>query len=137
MTGPYGYFASKVLHVKETYKTFLGMDASTNSFMSPLRYNQHYHITVMGKELEPLLKRYEVTGALCEDRDRFATDRSLPEINAGDLLVFHDAGAYTYSHGTNFNGRLRPAEILFQSDRTTRLIRRHEAPEDYFATMLF
>jgi diaminopimelate decarboxylase len=137
MTGPYGYFVSKVLHVKKTYKTFIGLDASTNSFMSPLRYSNYHHITVMGKESAEQTTRYEITGALCEDRDRFATDRLLPEITAGDLLVFHDAGAYSYSHSNNFNGRLRPAELLLKSNGSASLIRRHETPDDYFSTMIF
>jgi diaminopimelate decarboxylase len=137
MTGPYGYFVSRVLHVKQTYRTFVGLDASTNSFMSPLRYNNYHHVTVMGKESAEPVQRYEITGALCEDRDRFATDRLLPRISAGDLLVFHDAGAYAYSHGTNFNGRLRPAELLLHGDGVISLIRRHETPDDYFSTMIF
>lgn len=137
MTGPYGYFVSKVLHIKNTYKTFIGLDASTNSFMSALRYNNYHKITVLGKENAIYAKRYEVTGALCEDRDRFATDRFLPEITLGDILVFHDAGAYAYSHSHNFNGRLRPAELLLKGDGSFSLIRRHETPEDYFSTMIF
>ena len=137
MTGPYGYFVSRVLHVKQAYKTFVGLDASTNCFMSPLRYNNYHHITIMGKESAEPVQHYEITGALCEDRDRFATDRLLPQITAGDLLVFHDAGAYGYSHGNNFNGRLRPAELLLHGNGNVSLIRRHETPDDYFSTMIF
>lgn len=137
MTGPYGYFVSSVLHVKKTYKHFLGLDASTTSFMSPARYNDYYHITVMGKENEECSNLYDLTGALCEDRDRFATDRFLPYIEEGDLIVFHDAGAYTYSHSYNFNGKLRPAELMLCSDGTVKMIRRAETPDDYFATLNF
>jgi diaminopimelate decarboxylase len=137
MTGPYGYFVSRVLYVKQTYKAFVGLDASTNSFMSPSRYNNYHHVTVMGKESAEPVQRYDITGALCENRDRFAIDRLLPQINAGDLLVFHDAGAYAYSHSNNFNGRLRPAELLLHSDGNVSLIRRHETPDDYFSTMIF
>jgi diaminopimelate decarboxylase len=137
MTGPFGYFVSTVLHAKKTYRSFLGLDASTNSFMSPLRYSDYYHITVMGKENAAPDHVYEITGALCEDRDRFARERRLPRTEEGDLLVFHDAGAYTYSHGHNFNGRLRPAELLLTQDGSVRMIRRAETPEDYFATLSF
>ncbi|MDP4089724.1 MAG: diaminopimelate decarboxylase, partial [Bacillota bacterium] len=137
MTGPYGYFVSSVLHVKKSYKTFLGLDASTNSFMSPARYNSYHHITVMGKEDEEPSHCYDLTGALCEDRDRFAVDRFLPRTEEGDIIVFHDAGAYTYSHSYNFNGRLRPAELLLCSDGSVKMIRRAEQPEDYFATLNF
>lgn len=137
MTGPYGYFVSSVLHLKKTYKNFVGLDASTNSFMSPLRYNDYHHITVAGKENAARDQVYDVTGALCEGRDRFAVDRPLPPIEPGDLLVFHDAGAYTYSHSHTFNGRLRPAELLLRTDGSVKLIRRAETPADYFATLDF
>ncbi len=135
MTGPYGYFVSSVLHVKKNNKIFLGLDASTNSFMSPSRYTDYHHITVAGKENETYNCIYDITGALCENRDRFAAGRNLPHAEAGDILIFHDAGAYTYSHANNFNGRLRPAELLLCQDGSIKLIRRAETPEDYFATL--
>jgi len=137
MTGPYGYFVSTVLHVKKTYKDFLGLDASTNSFMGPSSYNNYYHITVMGSEDKAYNHVYDITGALCEDRDRFAIGRQLPFTQEGDILVFHDAGAYTYSHSNNFNGKLRPKELMLCKDGTVKMIRRAETPEDYFATLKF
>lgn len=137
MTGPYGYFVSSVLHVKKSYKNFLGLDASTSSFMSPARYNNYHHITVMGKENMECSHCYDLTGSLCEDRDRFAVDISLPHIDQGDLIVFHDAGAYTYSHSNNFNGKLRPAELMLCSDGPVKMIRRAESPQDYFSTLNF
>ncbi|HEX3076545.1 MAG TPA: diaminopimelate decarboxylase [Lachnospiraceae bacterium] len=137
MTGPYGYFVSSVLHVKESYKTFLGLDASTNTFMSPSRYTDHHHITVAGKENEPCEFAYEITGSTCENRDRFATGRLLPHMEQGDILIFHDAGAYTYAHANNFNGRLRAAELLLCQDGSIRQIRRAEEPKDYFSTLVF
>ncbi|HKL80638.1 MAG TPA: diaminopimelate decarboxylase [Mobilitalea sp.] len=135
MTGPYGYFISSVQHIKRTNKTFIGLDASTNSFMSPSRYTDYYHITVAGKETEESNCIYDVTGSLCENRDRFAVARSLPHIELGDILIFHDAGAYTYSHSNNFNGKLRPAELLLCIDGSVKSIRRAEQPADYFATL--
>jgi diaminopimelate decarboxylase len=135
MTGPYGYFVSSVLHEKKTYKTYLGLDASTNSFMSPSRYTNYHHITVVGKEASESSCIYDVTGALCENRDKFAQDRYLPPVQVGDFLVFHDAGAYTYSHSNQFNGKLRPAELLLREDGTMKQIRRAETPTDYFATL--
>jgi len=135
MTGPYGYFVSSVLHIKSTYKKFASLDASTNSFMSPCRYNHFHHITVAGKENWECNQLYDVSGALCEGRDRFAIDRRLPELSAGDILIFHDAGAYSYSHGNNFNGKLRPAELLLCSDGSVKQIRRAETPKDYFTTL--
>lgn len=137
MTGPYGYFISSVRHVKKNKKTFLGLDASTNSFMSPSRYTDYHHITVAGKEKEACNEAYDITGALCENRDRFATDRYLPHLDPGDMLIFHDAGAYTYSHSNNFNGKLRPAELLLLKDGSVRQIRRPEEPKDYFSTLDF
>lgn len=135
MTGPYGYFVSSVLHEKKTIKTFLGLDASTNSFMSPSRYNNYHHISVVGKEFLEKSGIYDVTGALCENRDKFAQDRCLPPVEIGDFLVFHDAGAYTYSHSNQFNGKLRPAELLLKEDGSIKQIRRAETPSDYFATL--
>lgn len=135
MTGPWGYFISSVLHKKQTNKTFLGLDASTNSFMSPSRYSDYHHITVLGKEKEPCEFVYDITGALCENRDRFAIDRCLPSVEVGDILIFHDAGAYCYSHSNNFNGRLRPGELLLCRDGSLRQIRRAETAGDYFSTL--
>lgn len=137
MTGPFGYFVSSVLHLKSTYKDFAGLDASTNSFMSPSRYNSYHHITVVSKQKSLQMKPYDITGALCENRDKFAVDRLLPHLNRGDLLVFHDAGAYTYSHANNFNGKLRPAELLLCTDGSIKMIRRAETVQDYFATLDF
>jgi diaminopimelate decarboxylase len=135
MTGRYGYFVSTVLHVKETYRNFIGLDASTNSFMSPLRYNNYHEITVLGKEGEGNFTSYDITGALCENRDKFGIQRQLPKTYPGDILVFHDAGAYSYCQATNFNGRLRPAELLLCADNTIRQIRRAETLNDYFTTL--
>lgn len=136
MTGPYGYFVSSVLHKKETYKKFIGLDSSTNSFMSPSRYTNFHHITVAGKEDLEASEVYDITGALCENRDKFSVNRLLPHIDIGDIFVFHDAGAYAYSHSNNFNGKLRPAELLLCQDGNPRMIRRAEEPSDYFATLI-
>jgi diaminopimelate decarboxylase len=135
MTGPYGYFVSSVLHVKETYKKFLGLDASTNCFMSPSRYSNYHFISVPGKEMESSECIYDITGALCEDRDRFAVKKNLPHMEAGDLLVFHDAGAYTYAQSNHFNGKLKTAELLLRPDGSIQQIRRAETPSDYFKTL--
>lgn len=137
MTGPYGYFVSSVLHIKENAKTYACMDASTNSFMTPCRYSNYHHISVSGKENYPMLHTYDITGGLCENRDRFALNRSLPELVPGDLLIFHDAGAYGYSHGNQFNGQLRPKELLLCEDESVKLIRYEETAEDYFRTLIF
>ncbi len=103
--------------------------------MSPSRYTDYYHVTAAGKEKEVCNCVYDITGALCEDRDRFARNKSLPPMEAGDILIFHDAGAYTYSHSNNFNGKLRPAELLLCLDGSIRRIRRAETPGDYFSTL--
>jgi diaminopimelate decarboxylase len=105
--------------------------------MSPAKYNNYYHISVMGNESEECNHVYDITGALCEDRDRFAIDRPLPYIKEGNILIFHDAGAYTYSHSYNFNGKLRPSELLLCTDGSVKMIRRAETPDDYFATLKF
>ena len=137
LLGPYGCLVTKVLHFKHTYKEYVGVDACAANLMRPAMYGAYHHITVMGKEDLPCDHKYDVTGSLCENNDKFAVDRMLPEVQIGDLLVIHDTGAHGFSMGYNYNGRLRSAEVLLREDGSTKLIRRAETPEDYFATMVF
>ena len=137
MLAPYGHLVTRVLHEKHTYKDYIGVDACASNLMRPAMYGAYHHITVMGKENQPCDHKYDVTGALCENNDKFAVDRMLPRIDIGDLLVIHDTGAHGHAMGYQYNGRLRSAELLLQSDGTTRLIRRAETPEDYFATAIW
>lgn len=137
MTGPYGCLVTTAVHEKHIYKEYIGCDACAVNLMRPAMYGAYHHITVMGKENEPCDHKYDVTGALCENNDKFAVDRMLPKINIGDLLVIHDTGAHGFSMGYNYNGKLRSAEVLLKEDGTTQLIRRAETPEDYFATFDF
>ena len=137
MLAPYGHLVTKVLHEKKTYKDYIGVDACAANLMRPAVYGAYHHITVMGKEDAPCDHLYDVTGSLCENCDKFAVDRMLPKIDIGDLLVIHDTGAHGHAMGYQYNGRLRSAEILLQEDGTTRLIRRAETPEDYFATAIW
>ena len=137
MLAPYGHLVTKVLHFKHTYKEYVGVDACAANLMRPAMYGAYHHITVMGKEDAPCDHKYDVTGALCENNDKFAVDRMLPEIHIGDLLVIHDTGAHGHAMGYQYNGRLRSAEVLLQEDGSTRLIRRAETPRDYFATLDF
>lgn len=135
--GPYGCLVSKVLHEKHIYKEYIGLDACSSNLMRPMMYNAYHHITVMGKENEALDHQYDIVGGLCENSDKFAIDRMLPEIKIGDYLVIHDTGAHGFAMGYNYNGKLRSAELLLQEDGTTKLIRRAETVEDYFATLDF
>jgi diaminopimelate decarboxylase len=137
MTGPYGWLVSTVLHLKHTYKDFVGMDASMANLMRPALYGAYHHITVVGKEGAPADHVYDVTGSLCENNDKFAIDRALPKIDIGDTVVIHDTGAHGYAMGFNYNGKLRSAELLLQEDGTVRQIRRAETIEDYFSTVEF
>lgn len=137
MLGPYGCLVTRATHEKHTYKEYIGVDACAANLMRPAMYGAYHHITVMGKEDWPCDHQYDITGALCENNDKFAVDRMLPQIDRGDLLVIHDTGAHGHAMGYQYNGRLRSAEILLQEDGSTRLIRRAETPEDYFATMIF
>ena len=137
MLAPYGHLVTKVLHFKHTHKEYVGVDACASNLMRPAMYGAYHHITVMGKENAPCDHMYDVTGALCENNDKFAIDRMLPEIELGDLLVIHDTGAHGHAMGYQYNGRLRSAEVLLQEDGSTRLIRRAETPEDYFATAIW
>ena len=135
VTGPYGGLVTTAIHEKHTHKEYIGCDACAVNLMRPAMYGAYHHITVMGKEEEPHDHKYDITGSLCENNDKFAIDRMLPEIEVGDLLVIHDTGAHGYSMGYNYNGKLRSAEVLLREDGTTQLIRRAEKPEDYFATL--
>lgn len=135
MTGPHGYLVSRVLHEKHTYKDYLGLDACAANLMRPAIYGAYHHITVMGKEQQPADHTYDVTGGLCENNDKFAVDRALPETVPGDLVVIHDTGAHGSSMGYNYNGKLRSAELLLKQDGSVALIRRAETPQDYFATL--
>ena len=137
MLAPHGHLVTRVLHEKKTYKDYIGVDACAANLMRPAMYGAYHHITVMGKEDAPCDHMYDVTGALCENNDKFAVDRILPEIQIGDLLVIHDTGAHGHAMGYQYNGRLRSAELLLQSDGSVRLIRRAETPEDYFATAIW
>ena len=137
MLAPNGHLITRVLHEKQTYKDYIGVDACAANLMRPAMYGAYHHITVMGKEDQPCDHQYDVTGALCENNDKFAVDRMLPEIHIGDLLVIHDTGAHGHAMGYQYNGRLRSAEVLLQPDGSTRLIRRAETPEDYFATAIW
>ena len=137
MLAPNGHLVTRVLHEKQTYKDYIGVDACAANLMRPAMYGAYHHITVMGKEDQPCDHQYDVTGALCENNDKFAVDRMLPKIDIGDLLVIHDTGAHGHAMGYQYNGRLRSAEVLLQPDGSTRLIRRAETPEDYFATAIW
>ncbi|MCM1257652.1 MAG: diaminopimelate decarboxylase [Roseburia sp.] len=134
MMGPYGCLVTKAIHEKHTHKEYIGVDACAVNLMRPAMYGAYHHITVMGKENEPCDHKYDVTGSLCENNDKFAVDRMLPKIDIGDLLVIHDTGAHGFSMGYNYNGKLKSAEILWKEDGSFQMIRRSETPEDYFRT---
>ena len=134
MMGPYGCLVTKAIHEKHTYKEYIGVDACAVNLMRPAMYGAYHHITVMGKEDAPCDHTYDVTGSLCENNDKFAIDRELPQIDIGDLLVIHDTGAHGYAMGYNYNGKLKSAELLLKEDGSVQLIRRAETPKDYFAT---
>ena len=137
MLAPYGALVSRVIHQKHIYKEYIGLDACAANLMRPAMYGSYHYITVMGKENAPCDHMYDVTGGLCENNDKFAIDRMLPEINIGDLVFIHDAGAHGFAMGYNYNGKLRSAELLLKEDGSVEMIRRAETPADYFATFDF
>ena len=134
MLAPYGALVTRAIHEKHTYKEYIGVDACAVNLMRPAMYGAYHHITVLGKEDAPCDHKYDVTGSLCENNDKFAIDRYLPKIDMGDILVIHDTGAHGFSMGYNYNGKLKSAEVLLKEDGSTQLIRRAETPADYFAT---
>ena len=137
VTGPFGYLVSRVRHIKQTYKTYAGLDACMANLMRPALYGAYHHISVPAKATQPCETVYDVTGSLCENNDKFAIDRALPELAPGDLVVIHDAGAHGHAMGFQYNGKLRSAELLLREDGSVAQIRRAETPADYFATLDF
>ncbi len=134
MLAPYGALVTRAINEKHTHKEYIGVDACAVNLMRPAIYGAYHHITVMGKENETCNCKYDVTGSLCENNDKFAIDRMLPKIDMGDLLFIHDTGAHGFAMGYNYNGKLKSAEILLKEDGSFDLIRRAETPADYFAT---
>jgi len=135
MLAPNGHVVTRALHEKHTYKDYIGVDACAANLMRPAMYGSYHHITVMGKEDAPHDHKYDIVGSLCENNDKFAIDRMLPEIEKGDLLVLHDTGAHGFAMGYNYNGKLRSAEYLLKEDGSVEMIRRAETMDDYFATL--
>ncbi len=134
MMGPYGQLVTKAIHEKHTHKEYIGVDACAVNLMRPAMYGAYHHITVLGKENAVCDHQYDIVGSLCENNDKFAIDRMMPEIEKGDYLVIHDTGAHGFAMGYNYNGKLKSAELLLKEDGTVQLIRRAETPKDYFAT---
>lgn len=135
ITGPHGFLLTTVVGKKHIHKEYIGVDASAADLIRPAMYGSYHHITVVGKEDQPCTETVDVVGPLCENNDKFAIDRALPQVEAGDVLALHDAGAHSRSMGYNYNGRLRCAEYLLRPDGSLKLIRRAETPADYFATL--
>ena len=137
MLAPYGHLVTKAIHEKHIYKEYIGVDACAVNLMRPAMYGAYHHITVLGKEDAPCDHKYDVTGSLCENNDKFAIDRMLPKIDMGDYLAIHDTGAHGFAMGYNYNGKLKSAELLLKEDGSVEMIRRAETPKDYFATFDF
>lgn len=135
MLAPYGCLVTKAIHEKHIYKEYIGVDACAVDLMRPAMYGAYHHITVLGKENDICDNKYDITGSLCENNDKFAVDRMLPKIEKGDYLIIHDTGAHGYAMGYNYNGKLKSAELLLKEDGTVQMIRRGETPKDYFATL--
>lgn len=137
MTGPHGALVVQAINRKDIYRTYIGVDACMSALMRPALYGAYHHIEVLGKETAEAAAPVDVVGSLCENNDKFAIQRELPAIAEGDILVIHDSGAHGHAMGFNYNGKMRPKELLLASDSTVQLIRREETPEDYFATLNF
>jgi diaminopimelate decarboxylase len=137
MTGPHGVLVTKVINRKSIYREYVGVDASMSALMRPGIYGAYHHIEIPGKENYDKTEIVDVTGSLCENNDKFAVQRELPLLYENDLVVIEDTGAHGHAMGFSYNGRLRPKELLFGTDKSVKLIRREETEEDYFATLNF
>ncbi|MDD4274045.1 MAG: diaminopimelate decarboxylase [Desulfobacter postgatei] len=137
ITGPHGVLVTSVINHKNTYRSYVGVDASMSALMRPGMYGAYHHIHIHGKSESAPLKTVDVVGALCENNDKFSIQRQLPETREGDILIIHDTGAHGHAMGFNYNGQLRPKELLLKTDGSIELIRRAETMDDYFATLNF
>ena len=137
ITGPFGFLITKVIHKKHTYKDYIGVDTSVAHLIRPAMYGAYHHITVLGKEKKRKTKIYDVVGSLCENNDKLAINRRLPKIEINDILVIHNAGAHSFAMSFNYNGKLRPKELLLRERGKVEEIRRAETIKDYFATLDF
>lgn len=137
MSGPHGCLVTTAINQKETYRKYIGVDACMSSLMRPALYDAYHHIDVVGKTVQSETEVCDVVGSLCENNDKFAVQRELPKIEAGDLVIMHDTGAHGHAMGFQYNGRLRPKELLLRTDGSVELIRRAETVDDYFATLSF
>ncbi|MFH2092537.1 MAG: diaminopimelate decarboxylase, partial [Pseudomonadota bacterium] len=137
ITGPHGVLVTQVINHKQIYRDYVGVDASMSSLMRPGMYDAYHHIHILDKENETTLKTVDVVGALCENNDKFAVQRQLPQTREGDILIIHDTGAHGHAMGFNYNGHLRPKELMLREDGRVELIRRAETMEDYFSTLSF
>lgn len=135
MTGPHGCLLTTAINHKNIYRKYIGVDACMSSLMRPGMYDAYHHIDVVGKDGQSADKTYDIVGSLCENNDKFAVQRSLPQIDEGDILAIHDTGAHGHSMGFQYNARLRPQELLLRADGSVELIRRAETLDDYFATL--
>ena len=127
--GNAGYIIGRVHAVKESYKKILGTDVGMNTLARPAMYGSYHHIYVDGKEQEAR-KSVGLCGQLCENTDFWVKERDLPEsMTEGDLIVVENAGAYGFGMSYQYNGRLRPAEVLINGSEST-LIRARESFED-------
>ena len=137
ITGPYGYLITKAIHEKHIYRDYIGTDACMADLMRPGMYGAYHEVQVSGKEQAKADRVYDIVGSLCENCDKFAVQRAMPEIKVGDTLIIFDAGAHGRAMGFNYNGKLRCAELLLRPDGSVIQIRRKESIDDYFATLDF
>ena len=126
VAGPHGVLVTRVINHKHIYRKYVGVDASMSSLMRPGIYDAYHHIHIHGKDDSLENETVDITGGLCENNDKFAIQRSLPLTEEGDIIIIHDTGAHGHSMGFNYNGQLRPKELLLREDGNIELIRREE-----------
>lgn len=136
ITADMGWLIGKVQVIKDGYKKFVGIDASSNDMPRPSIYGAYHQASVMRPNGDIVSERevVSVVGTICENNDQLAKDHELPICSLGDIVVIHNSGGHAYAMGHNYNGKPRHAEYLVQLDGEIRQIRRAETVEDLYRT---
>lgn len=129
IVGDASYLLTRVNTIKQSYRKFAGVDAGFNTLLRPTMYGSYHHIVSANNPLAEPTQEIDIAGNICESGDLFARDRSMPDLEEGDLLAILNAGAYAFSMSSQYNSRPRPAEVLVKGGKSD-LIRERETFAD-------